>query len=138
MTTPRRPPGRYDERRPVPRGVLIVGAAVLGLLLVGLAYTGYSRFARNDQPTWTTIGYTVVDDTAVDVRFEVRKALTATVECLVQARDRDGVQVASDLVRVGPSDRGTVTTVHRLATPRRAVIGEITGCRAVASNDPHS
>ncbi len=135
MTTPgtsadlpfRRPPGRYDERWTLPRPVLITGGALLGLLLVIGSYLAYDRFA-GERVRFGTIGYQVLDDTAVEVRFEVRKALTDTVTCALQARDRDNTVVGRETVTVGPSDREQVLMARRVATTGRAATGEVVGC----------
>ncbi len=138
MTTPgtaperplRRPPGRYDERRTLPRPVLLTGAGVLGLLLLVGSYLAYARFT-GERVQFGTIGYQVVDATEVQVRFEVRKALTDTVRCALQARDRDNVVVGRETVTVGPSDREQVLLSRRVATVARAATGEVVGCALV-------
>ena len=132
MTTPRRPPGRYDEPRTLPRPVLVGGAVVGGLLLVLGAYLAYDRFAA-DGVTWGTVGYEVVDDASARVTFEVVKGVTASADCLLQARDRDNAVVASEKVRVGPSDRERVRVTRTLETSRRATTAELVRCALVTS-----
>jgi hypothetical protein len=124
---PRRPEGRYDEPRTLPRPVLVTGAILLVALLVGLAYLAFDRYSHG-RVRFATLGYAVLSDTAVEVRFEVHKGLQETVRCAVQARDRDGAVVARDVVTIGPADLEGVLTVHQLTTTRRAATGEVTSC----------
>jgi hypothetical protein len=120
----RRPPGRYDEARRTPRWLTLVGAAVLGIALLAFSYAAWQRTSAG-RTSVTVLGYHVVDDHAVDVRFEVSKGAGTTVVCAVRARDRDGVEVGSEDVTVGP---GSTVVTHRLTTSRRAATGEVTGC----------
>ena len=135
MTTPRRPPGRYDEQRPLPRAVLIGGGVVLGVALLGLAYAGYSRFST-DRVQFGTIAYKVTDDTTTQIRFQVDKDLTETVQCQLVARDADHTNVGSRTVTVGPAERQTVVTTSAVTTVRRAKTGEVVGCAVVKAPAP--
>ena len=130
MTTPRRPPGRYDERRVLPARRLRLGLAG-AVALVGLV-AAYMLFARYTARTATAAvrGFTVVSDAQVEVRFEVRKPGPATTYCVVRARAADGAEVGSTAVRVGPAGQGTVQVTYRLATSGRANTGEVDGCSA--------
>ncbi len=127
MTTPRRPPGRYDERQPLPRWLVRTGAAVGALLLLSFAYFGYNRFSSN-RTSFGLTGYHVIDDASVEVRFEVRKDLSATVVCAVVARDRNNVTVGRKDVTVGPAERETALVTQQFATTHRAATVEVTSC----------
>ena len=125
MTSPlRRPPGRYDEPRRLPRPLAYALAGLLGVALLAFSYWAWDR-ASSGRTRVTVLGYEVVDEHAVDVRFEVTKDATATVVCEVRARDRDGAEVGSEDVTVGP---GKTVVTWRLTTVRRAATGEVTGC----------
>ncbi|MCW2500136.1 MAG: hypothetical protein JWN87_1812 [Frankiales bacterium] len=136
-TLPRRPPGRYDEARTLPRPVKLGGAAVLGLLLLALTVAAYLRFA-GDGTRFGTVGYRVLSDTAIEVRFQVSKDPAATVDCLVRARDRDGAEVGSEKVRLGPGGSGELVKAQRVATTHRAATGEVTKCLEVTPSSPPS
>lgn len=127
MTTPRRPLGRYDEPKTVSRGALIAVAVVGGLALVVFAWFGYSRFS-NGRPTYGITGYHVVDDTSVELRFEVHKDLQSTITCALVARDRDKVTVGRKDVVVGPGERETVQVTEVLTTTGRAATADIASC----------
>jgi hypothetical protein len=109
--------------------VLIAGAAVLAALLLGATYLAFDRFTST-RTSVGLLGYGVLSDHAVEVRFEVHKDRNATVVCLVRARDRDGAEVGNAPVTVGPSSADPVVTVYTLTTTRRASTGEVTACSA--------
>jgi hypothetical protein len=130
MTTPpalRRPPGRYDEPRQLPRPVLLGGVALLVAALVGFAFVGWRHYATSRTP-FTNLGYTATDS-AVVVRFQVVKDAGKTVQCLLQARDRDNAEVGSLVTTIGPDGSGTLTRAVTVPTSRRAVAGEVLSCR---------
>ena len=127
MTSPRRPPGRYDEPHTFPRPALITLAGVFGVLLLAAAYFAFARFS-NGRVRFAVLGYRVLSATSMQVSFEVHKDLQASVVCRERALDRDGAEVGSEQVRVGPSDTEAVTTVHTLPTTRRAATGDVTAC----------
>lgn len=104
-----------------------IGVVVAGLLSLGLAVLLYARFGDPDVQVAVRT-YDIVSDTRVDVEFSVRKDPEATVVCTVRARGEDGGEVGNALVRVGPSDEGSVLLTHELPTIARAATGEVTGC----------
>ena len=128
MTQTRRPPGRYDEPRALPRPVLVV---VAGLLLAALTAGAYWAFAhaRSDQIDFGTTAYKVLSDTSVTVSFEVHKAADRSATCRVEAVDRDGSVVGSVDVGVGRGAR--VTMSRQLTTTARATTALVSGCRLV-------
>jgi hypothetical protein len=127
MTTPRRPLGRYDERTSPSRGLLVAGAWVGAALLVLFAWFGYSRFS-DGRTRYGVTGYKVIDDSSVQITFEVHKDLTTSVTCAVVARDRDNVTVGRKDVVVGPGERDTVQVVDVLSTSRRAATADVSAC----------
>ena len=120
----RRPEGRYDEPRRLPLPLAYALAGVLGVALLAFSWFAYDR-ASSGRTRVSVLGYQVVDDRTVEVRFEVSKEAGATVVCEVRARDRDGAEVGSKDVTVGP---GQSVVTYRLTTSRRAATGEVTGC----------
>ena len=130
MSEPRRPAGRYDERRSLSRGAQLGGAAVLVVALVAATFWAYQRF-NGGRVQFGTRGYQVVSDTEVDVRFEVQKGVLDSVRCSLTARDRDSVVVGTRDVVVGPSDREAVVTRSTVSTSRRAATAEAVRCERV-------
>lgn len=108
------------------RTTLLLGGAVM-LACLGLAVLLFSRFGQTDVG-FGARGFEVLSDRAVRVDFEVRKDPADTAVCTVRARDADGAETGQALVRIGPSDQGTVVVRHELATQARANTGEVTGC----------
>ncbi len=126
---PRRPPGRYDEPRVLPRSTVYAGAVVGALLLLAFAYFGYSRYSTG-RTGFGLLGYQVVDDTMVEITFEVHKPLNDTVRCAVVARDRSNTTVGARDVTVGPADRDPVRVTERFVTSARAATVDVTACSA--------
>ena len=127
MTVPRRPPGRYDEPRALPsRPVLLSVAGVVGVSALLAAYALFSRSASG--PTGALLTYTVVSDSAVDVRFEVSRTPGSKAVCLIRARDVGGTEVGRAEVPVSPSGGRRVRLTYRLATTARANTGEVADC----------
>lgn len=121
-----RPQGRYGERRPsraLIAGLAVVGAALLGWLIwAALA-------AANPDTRSAVLGFRVLDDRRVQVRFEVVADKAAAVTCSVRAQDSSGEIVGLTGVDIGPGpeDRREAETV--LSTRGRAVTATVAGCR---------
>ncbi len=127
MTTPRRPPGRYDERRSLPRPARFALVGLLGLTLLALLVVAFQRFQARTT-TYAVLGYKVLDDQRVEVRFRVDVPVGGTVHCGVRARALDGAVVGEERVQVGPQRSSPVVVTRLLTTRSRAVTGEVTGC----------
>ena len=129
MTAPRRPPGRYDEPRALPsRPVLLGLGGTAGLLALLAAYALFSRTAS--EPIGALLGYQIVSDRAVDVRFEVSRKPGSKAVCLIRARDAGGAEVGRAEVPVNPAGGRQVRLTYRLATTARANTGEVADCLA--------
>ena len=128
MTTPRRPPGRYDDPRRSSRLLVIAAAVVVGALIAVGVYVLYERHNEGRLP-YEVRGYEVLSDRAVRVSFEVSLARGERGECKLRARGRSLNDVGTAIVPVGPGKGGALVTSHDLATTARAVTGEVTGCR---------
>ena len=125
----KRPPGRYDERTPLPRALVLGGAFVGGVALLAFAYFGYTRFSSG-RTSFGLTSYHVIDDRTVEITFEVHKDLTATVVCAVVARDADNVTVGKQDVSVGPAERDPAQVTQRFTTTHRAATVDVTSCSA--------
>ena len=128
MEPSRTPPGRYDPPRRLPVGPLATGVAVLlgVLVLTG----GYLLFARHSSrsASGSVVGYTVLSDSSVEVRFDVRRPTGRAAVCVVRARDAQGRQVGTADVPVPATPAGTVRVERVLATDSRASTGEVDRC----------
>lgn len=125
------PPGRYGHRRAPRRhprrwlpALLAAATALAGLAVAVRLYQQYGAGPYDAQ----VVRFTDVTDRQVVVQFQVNLPAGAGATCVVRARDRSGVEVGRQQVRVaaGPDRRPLVS--HRLATTARPVTGEVAGC----------
>ena len=127
MTTFARPPGRYDDPRPLSRRTVVVLTTVLGAALLALTFAAWQRLAPSGT-SQTLLGYRVLDDRTVELRFRVDKDPGATVTCTLGASNADHQPVGTAVVTVGPSRGRSVEVVRTLHTVQRAVAAFVTAC----------
>ncbi|MQY28492.1 DUF4307 domain-containing protein [Nocardia aurantia] len=112
------------RRRRIP---FVLGAVVvlLGLLV---AYVGYRQFGPKDiQPD--ELGYSVVNDSTVDVHFTVtRTHPERPAVCFVRAMDADGNELGRREVLIPPSSSGTVEVNVPVRGTARPANGNVYGC----------
>lgn len=128
-TTLRRPEGRYDEPRRLPRPIFYLLAGLLGLVVLGGLFGAWQTFEDRGTP-YTVQGYTVVSDTSVEITFEVPLSPGGVVHCDLRARDRQGREVGHDRVQVGPQRATPVRVTRAITTSARAASAEVSGCSA--------
>ena len=104
---------------------IIAAAALTGLLWIAL-------YQANPPVRGTLLGYEVTSDRAVEVRFEVWRRPGVTAQCVVRARNAEGVEVGSRLIIIPAGERRVIRT-EVLETRSRAVSGELKDCRQAAS-----
>lgn len=127
MTTRGLPEGRYGPSRPRSRWAapaLVVAAVLAGLVV---AVVGYRNLA--DPPIQgERLGFTLLGDAAVEIRFEVaRKDPARDGMCVLRARSLDGDETGRREVYVPPATgRVELTTIVR--TSRPPVSGDVFGC----------
>ncbi|WP_067816875.1 DUF4307 domain-containing protein [Nocardia inohanensis] len=124
-----RPADRYGiaprkNRRWLPYAL---GAVVI-LAGLGVAWMGYRTYGPKDiEPE--RLGYTVVDDSTVEVDFKLtRKDPNQPVVCYIRAMDPDSLEVGRREVLVPGSDSGTVRLTTTLKTTARAGAANIYAC----------
>lgn len=117
-------------RRPPLAGrgpALLTGVGVVvGLVVAVLLYRGYGGGSAGVASGVRS--FSVLSDDRVRVVFEVAKARDAAALCTVRARDRDGQEAGTAVVRVPPSPQRPQVVTYDLVTSSRAVTGEVTGC----------
>ncbi|WP_040798216.1 DUF4307 domain-containing protein [Nocardia higoensis] len=102
--------------------VLVVGA--------GVAYLGFQKYGPAEIEA-EELGYTVVDDSTVTLRFKVtRTDPQHAVVCFVRAMDRDTVEVGRREVLITGSEHGTVEVTTVIRTSSRPSSGSVYGCSA--------
>jgi uncharacterized protein DUF4307 len=126
-----RPAGRYGQRsrsrRLVLVAVLVVVCAALASWLVWAALAASTPDVRA-----TLIGFRVVDDGHVQVRFEVVADRKAAATCSVEAEDRYRETVGIATVTVPPANRAQREVETTVKTRDRAVTATVAGCRVNA------
>jgi hypothetical protein len=123
-----RPADRYgDIRSPARRRLALLAGALL--LLAGLGWVVWAGLGVAQRDVrWNDVGYSVVDDTTVEVTFSVVKDPGATVTCTVQALNGRYAQVGLAEVEVGPAEQRAVRRTVTVRTAERAVTGVVDTC----------
>ncbi|MBX3194712.1 MAG: DUF4307 domain-containing protein [Microbacteriaceae bacterium] len=121
---------RYG-RTPVRRGLarLLAVAAGAGVLVVAIAWAiwvGLLGPAASLESR--TTGYVVVDDSTVEVRYEVTVDAGRTVSCAVQALNSSFETVGWRIVELPASEQRTRSLTEVLRTTEPAVTGLIYRC----------
>lgn len=126
---------RYADRygtasRPRGRGRLL--ALVLSVVVpaagLGIAYLGWTKFGPEKIGS-EQLGYTVVDDSTVQVRIKVTRAdPSKPVVCVLRAMDRNVAEVGRREVLIQPSEHGTVEVTSVIKTSARPSSGTIYTC----------
>ena len=80
----------------------------------------------------TLLRYVVVDDTRVNVTFELRRDSVSSTVCVLRAQSERHADVGYATVRI-TRGRDYVQTTYPLATYGRATTAEVLGC---SPNDP--
>jgi|SRR5829696_796667 len=124
--SPTRPAGRYGDRR-TPRwlpAVLLVTVIAVGTAVAVLGYRNLASPPIHAEQ----VGFEVIDDGSVDVRFRVvRDQPQRAAVCIVRARSRDGDETGRKEVYVPPGAPSVLASTV-LRTSRRPVTGEVFGC----------
>ena len=124
---PRRPAERYGDRPPLPRPVVLVAVGLLAAVFVGwVVWAGLGAADRDVR--WKDVGYRVVDDTEVEVTFDVIKDPDASARCTLHALSSSFATVGITTADVGPAAAETVRSSATVRTQERAVTGVVDGC----------
>ncbi|WP_067852862.1 DUF4307 domain-containing protein [Nocardia shimofusensis] len=126
-----RPADRYGAT-PGGRPKWLVPLIALVVLAVGagVAYLGFQKYGPAEIEA-EELGYTVVDDSTVSLRFKVTRADPhRDVVCFVRAMDRDTTEVGRREVLITGSEHGTVEVTTEIRTSSRSSSGSVYGCSA--------
>ncbi|WP_337062104.1 DUF4307 domain-containing protein [Kineococcus sp. G2] len=122
----RRPrPQRPWYRRPLP-----LAAAVVGALLV-LAYGAWVAVWHTQGPATSVIGYDVLGEHAVELRFSVAREPGTAVQCTVHALDASSSEVGLLQVDVPASTEREVQRTVEIRTTSRAATALVESCAQV-------
>lgn len=123
---------RYGVRM-TPRGRLITIICVALVSAAALAALVWIALYHANPPVrGTLLGYEVTSDRAVAVRFEVWRKQGVTAQCVVRARNAEGVEVGSRVITIPAGEHRVQETVV-LETRSRAITGELKDCREAAA-----
>ncbi len=123
-----RPLATYDTGSPARRRAVTITLVALGCA-VGLGWLAWSAsYFANPVAHVTLIGYQVLDDAHVSVRYMVTRDPAVTLRCTLQAQDSEHAPVGQVSVTVPAGQPGTVTRIDTVRTTALAVTGFVVGC----------
>jgi len=114
--------------RPAPGAARWWVVATVGILLGCTLAVWWGLASTVGKPTWTVLGYRVIDDRTVDVTYLVSRPTGREVTCEIRAMDRSFGTVGLVEVHVPRSDVSTVRRTTRVRTTTRAVTGVVKSC----------
>ncbi|MDQ1537815.1 MAG: hypothetical protein QOE58_2208 [Actinomycetota bacterium] len=114
--------------RPAPGDAKWWVVATIGILLGCAMAVWWGLASSVGKPSWTVLGYHVIDDRTVDVSYLVERPSDREVNCVIRALDRSFATVGRIEVRVPASNVSSVNRTTRLRTTGRAVTGEVQSC----------
>ena len=117
---------RYGEGR-TSRGLLVVVVVVVAVFLTIIGVITWRLATPGVQAN--LLRFVVVDDTKVDVTFEVRRDSVSTTYCVLRAQRESHADVGYATVTISPG-REYVQATYPLATSSRATTAEVLGCAA--------
>jgi hypothetical protein len=114
--------------RPAPGAAKWWAIATIGILLGSAMAIWWGLASTVGKPSWTVMGYHVVDDRTVDVTYLVRRPKARDVTCTIRALDQRFATVGLVEVHVPGSDESSVRRTTRVRTTTRAVTGMVKSC----------
>ncbi|TNY35450.1 DUF4307 domain-containing protein [Thermomonospora catenispora] len=121
-------PTAPDRRKGSPLGYAVIGV-VVAICAVGWAII-MANAGRSPGIDQQTISYRVIDDSSVEVRWQVAKPADRAVRCVVDALDANFAVVARREVVV-PAGRSALSRTDLLTTTRRATAARVKECRTM-------
>lgn len=114
--------------RPAPGAAKWWAVATIGILLGSAMAVWWGLASTVGRPSWTVMGYHVIDDRSVDVTYLVSRPAGQDVTCTLRALDKGFATVGLIEVHVPGSDTSSVSRTTRIRTTTRAVTGEVKSC----------
>jgi hypothetical protein len=114
--------------RPAPGTAKWWVVATIGILLGCTMAVWWGLASTVGKPSWTVLGYHVIDDRAVDVTYLVSRPTGRDVTCVIRAMNRSFGTVGLVEVHVPGSDTSSVKRTTRVRTTTRAVTGVVKSC----------
>jgi hypothetical protein len=114
--------------RPAPGTAKWWVVAAIGILLGCAMAVWWGLASTVGKPSWTVLGYHVIDDRAVDVTYLVSRPAGRDVSCVIGAMDQSFGMVGLVEVHVPSSEATSVKRTTRVRTTTRAVTGVVRSC----------
>ena len=114
--------------RPAPGTARWWVLGTIGILLGCAMAVWFGLASTVGRPSWTVVGYRVIDDRAVDVTYLVNRPAGRDVTCLIRAMDQSFATVGLLEVHIPASDASSVRRTTRVRTTTRAVTGVVKSC----------
>jgi hypothetical protein len=115
--------------RPAPGTARWWVVGTLGILLGCAMAVWFGLAGTVGRPSWTLVGYRVIDDRAVDVTYVVSPPAGRGATCLIQAMDQSFATVGLLEVHI-PASVAPAQRTTRVRTTTRAVTGVVRSCSA--------
>lgn len=120
------PAGRYGSTRRTDRRLLLGGAAVAVLALVG--FLGWVAWHQGRQVSWQEVTFDATDPDRAGLTFQVTRPADRAVTCTVTALNRRHAVVGRQDVVVPPGGDRTVQLSARVRTAEPAVAAQVDRC----------
>lgn len=120
-----RPADRYGRAVPSQRKMVILGAVLVASIT---AWVAWASFGSGNPVTYSKLSQHVVDQTLVDVTFQVAMPPGKRAICTVRAVNTGRTPVGNVDVTVGPSTDRSFSVTVRLPTMEQAAAGDVKAC----------
>jgi hypothetical protein len=118
---------RYGRAPSRTRRALVAGS--IGLVaLAALAWFAWAAWSGRASATGTDVGFVVVDDSSVQVTYDVTKPKNRTAHCTVEALDSGFSVVGTVRVKVARSTHDVVRQTSTVRTTNRATTRRVVSC----------
>ena len=120
---------RYRRRSASTRPLLVVGVLVAIVGVAWVIWAGVHAATRDSGVI--PVGYQVVDDSHVQVRYQVQLSRSQATVCTLQAQNSDQTVVGQVNVRLPARPQGDLTESRRdtVRTTQRAATATVTSCQ---------
>lgn len=119
---------RYGTQRRRGLDRRIAWASAITLVLAGIAFLLFSGWQDDRRVGYSDIGYTVVNDQSVEVRFEVTAPANTPLACAVEALSSSKGTVGWKVVTLDPVDAAQQAVRTSLVTTQPPVTGSVSHC----------
>jgi hypothetical protein len=114
--------------RPAPGHARAWVLGTIGILLGCALAVWFGLASTLGKPSWTNLGYHVIDDSTVDVTYFVSRPIGSDVTCVIRAMDQGYGTVGLLEVAIPSSESRSVKLTTRVHTTTRAVTGVVKSC----------